>query len=166
MFLLNLLLTATMAHAAPFGKMTGTYQITDCKLHATNTNGNQFCRYDKLSIGVDSVASYFYFFNVSDSAHPHEVVSFPLSPKSIGYNYQEVSDTYAAITRILHTGNSQYDYHSAVSLMQMVDESYLLVYQSDMPAMNEHQSFEIHLQKISTTVENPPTMPPDPDDGD
>lgn len=165
MFLLNLLLASSLAHAASFDKMIGTYQITDCKESSDHYAGNKFCNYDKLSIGVNSIATVFHFFTVNDATHAHEVTACPLDAKSnIGYEYQEITNIYASLVRSMSTGNPKYDYNTTTTITKIADQDYLLVTQSEMPGFNQHQSFVIRMTKISDIYEEMPPIPPDPND--
>lgn len=163
MFFLHLLLAGTLAQAASFDKMIGTYQITDCKETADHYSGNKFCNYEKLSIGVDTIATLFHFFTVNDADNPHEVTSYPLNPaKYPGYSYQEVTNIFASAIRTTRTGNPKYDYNSVTSITHLVDGDYLLVIRTEMPGFNQHQSFVIRLKKTSDLYEAMPNIPPGP----
>lgn len=156
MFFLSLLLTSSLAQAAPFEQMSGTYQISECKEVRDHAEGNHFCKFDQLSIDVTSLVSVFHFYTANTEDSSYEVTTYPLSPdQNIGYEYQEITDIYAAITRTLHTGDAMYDFNTTTSLTKLDAIHYLLVVQSEMPGLDRHQSFEIHLTKISDNTHSP-----------
>lgn len=156
MFFLSLLLTSSLAQAAPFEQMKGTYQITNCKESSDHNEGNHFCKFDQLSIDVSPLASVFHFYNTSSKDTSREVVTYPLFPdQNIGYDYQELTDIYTSITRTLRTGDSMYDLNTTTSLAKLGAVHYLLVVQSEMPGLDRHQSFEIHLTKTSNNPYTP-----------